>query len=229
MLDAITPRKPVGLLTAIATWPPWVLAADLYPAAFAAALPWSTSLVSIIIGLWLFTLAPMIDAKALYASLKRLASLVPLALVALAAIGMTWTDDSWAVRLQGMSPLFKFAVLPLLLYHFAQSRRGHWVLIAFLASCSVLMGLSWVVTFAPAWKISATEAIGVPVRNYIDQSQEFTLCIFALAPILLTQLEKQRPYLAAACAALSLAFLCNMTFVVVARIAFVYWPVIKAW
>ncbi|MBR0757049.1 O-antigen ligase family protein [Bradyrhizobium jicamae] len=48
---------------------------------------------------------------------------------------------------------------------------------------------------------------------------------FALAPLLLTFLEKQRRYLVAAFAALSLAFLCNMTFVVVARIAFVYWPV----
>src|SRR5689334_6139478 len=100
MLDATTSRKPVGLLTAIAAWPPWVLAADLYPAAIAAALPWSTSLVSIIVGLWLFTIAPMIDPKSFYASLVRPASLAPLALVALAAIGMIWTDDSWAVRLQ---------------------------------------------------------------------------------------------------------------------------------
>jgi hypothetical protein len=225
MLDATTSRKPVGLLTAIAAWPPWILAADLFPAAIAAALPWSTSLVSIIVGLWLFTIAPMIDPKSFYASLVRPASLAPLALVALAAIGMIWTDDSWTVRLQGMSPVFKFAVLPLLLNHFAQSKRGHWVLISFLASCSVLMALSWIVSFAPAWKISATDVNGVPVRNYIDQTQEFTLCVLALAPLLLTQLEKQWRYLAAVYAALSLAFLCNMTFIVVARIALVYWPI----
>ncbi|MBR0757048.1 hypothetical protein JQ604_33110 [Bradyrhizobium jicamae] len=177
MSDAVTSRKPAGLLATIAAWPPWLLAADLYPAAIAAALPWSTSLVSMIVGLWLLIIAPMIDPKSFYASLMRPASLVPLALVALAAIGTMWTDDSWVVRLQGMSPLFKFVVLPLLLYHFAQSKRGHWVLIAFLASCSLLMALSWIVSFAPAWKISATDTNGVPVRNYIDQTHEFTLCV----------------------------------------------------
>ena len=34
---------------------------------------------------------------------------------------------------------------------------------------------------SPALKLTATASAGVPVKNYIDQSQEFTLCAFALA------------------------------------------------
>lgn len=228
MSDAVSSIPRTNLLGLIASWPRsrfWLLCADVYPALAAAALPWSTTLVSVFVAIWLIVVIPTLELKRFLISLKRPISLAPLALFALALIGLAWTDDTWAVRLQGMTPLVKFAVMPLFIYHFSRSRRGYWVFIAFLASCSVVMGLSWIVSIAPAWKISATEANGIPVRNYIDQSQEFALCVFALAPIVVSQLEKRRPYLVAAYAALAIAFLCNLTFVVVARVAILYLPV----
>jgi O-antigen ligase len=46
--------------------------------------------------------------------------------------------------------------------------------------------------FCANLKFAATESAGVPVNNYIDQSQEFTLCMFATAPLLLMLLERKR-------------------------------------
>ena len=87
--------------------------------------------------------------------------------------------------MHGINPVAKFVAIPFLLYHFERSRRGAWVFVAFLISCTLLMMLSWVVLFVPELKVTATASDGVPVKNYIDQSQEFALCTFALAPIVL--------------------------------------------
>jgi len=117
--------------------------------------------------------------------------------------------------------------IPFLLYHFQRSQRGHWVLIAFLASCAFLMGLSWIMYFA-GWKISATAPVGVPVRNYIDQSQEFALCAVALAYPIMTLLQTNRMRLAVLLTVIALSLLANMMFVVVSRTALVTMPIMLA-
>jgi len=71
----------------------------------------------------------------------------------------------------GLHPVSKLLVIPLLLYHFSRSRRSSWVFVAFLASCALLMGFSWLIYFVPNLKFAATESAGVPVNNYVDQSQ----------------------------------------------------------
>jgi len=204
----------------------WLLTLDLYPAIVAFVLPWSTSAVSVMIVLWLAAVLPTIDPRAFLASLKRPESLLPLAFFALAVVGMLWADDSWSVRLLGLHPVAKLLLIPVLLYHFGRSRRSHWVFIAFFISCALLMAFSWLIYFAPGLKFVATEDAGVPVKNYIDQSQELALCLFAAAPLLLTLLEARRWGAASGFAVLLLGFLCNMIFVVVARTAFIYLPVL---
>jgi O-antigen ligase len=206
----------------------WLLTVDLYPAIVAFVLPWSTSAVSIMVVLWLAAVLPTIRPRAFVASLARPESLLPVIFFALAVIGMLWASDSWSVRLLGLHPVAKLLVIPVLLYHFSRSRRSHWVLIAFLASCALLMGFSWLIYFVPALKFAATENPGVPVKNYVDQSQELALCLFAVAPLLLASLETKRWSAAAGWGALLLGFLCNMIFVVVARTAAVYIPVLLA-
>lgn len=221
-------RRSEMILRRVVSWPRswfWLLCADLYPALTAAALPWSTSAVSVFIVLWLICLLPTIDLRSFSRSLKRPASYLPLALLALALLGLFWADDTWGVRLQGLAPVAKLAVIPLLLYHFERSHRAYWVFIAFLASCTILMGLSWIVYFAPSWRISGNEA-GVPVRNSIDQTQAFAVCVCALAPLLLAFLAKRRTLFAFGCAALLIGFVANMAFIAIARTAFLYLPVL---
>jgi len=147
-------------------------------------------------------------------------------LFTLAVVGTFWGDSPWPARLHGISPVAKFLVIPFLIYHFERSHRGHWVFIAFLVSCSALLALSWVVLFVPELTPSVTGSAGVPVKNYIDQSQEFALCMVALAPLAVWFYSQRQFALMAGCAALMLGFFTNMTFVAVARTAFVYVPVL---
>ena len=209
------------LFSAVHSWF-WLLCVDLYPVLAAACIPWSTSGVAIFMVIWFVILIPTLEPQPFLRSLKRPASLLPLAFVALALVGTLWADGPWSDRLHGLNPVTKLMAIPFLLYHFERSRRGLWVLVAFLVSCSLLMALSWIVLFAPEWKIVATANAGVPLKNSINQSQEFALCIFALAPLALSYFKQRRLALAAACTALMLAFFANMMFVVLARTALLY-------
>ncbi|MGO4716382.1 O-antigen ligase family protein [Bradyrhizobium sp. 2TAF24] len=199
---------------------------DIFAALAAASLPWSTTPPAVFVALWLIALAFTVDWRELLVSLRRPACLLPLAFFALAVVGTLWASSPWPERLHGINPVSKLLLIPLLIYHFERSRRGLWVLAAFLASCALLLAWSYVVLVFPALKLTATD--GVPVKNYIDQSQEFALCMFALAFPGLALVRSRRWGLALACAALMLAFFANMMFVVSARTALVYMPVLLA-
>jgi O-antigen ligase len=204
----------------------WLLSVDLYAVLAAASIPWSTSGVGIFMALWVIVVIPTLDAGLFLRTLQRPAYWLPVAFVGLALLGTLWADSPWSDRLHGINPVTKLLAIPLLLYHFERSSRGLWVLTAFAVSCALLMGLSWIVVFAPDWKIAPTGAVGVPVKNYIDQSQEFALCIFALAPLVLRFIEQRRLALAAACAALIAGFFANIMFVASARTTLLYMPVL---
>jgi O-antigen ligase len=201
------------------------LTVDVLAVLVAAALPWSTSAVGILVVLWVLALIPTLDPRALLRSLTRPASALPLAIFALALVGTLWSDSPWPARLHGINPVAKLVAIPFLLYHFERSQRAIWVFAALLISCALLMALSWIVLFAPELKLTSTASPGVPVKNYIDQSQEFALCLFALAPFVQSLFHRRRLALAAACTALMVAFFANMMFVVSARTALVYMPV----
>jgi hypothetical protein len=199
--------------------------ADALAAALAAVLPWSTSATAIVVVLWLIAVIATVEPRALLRSLARPASALPLALLALALVGTLWADSGWPARWHGVNPLAKFAVLPLLLYQFERSQRGLWVLVAFIASCAALMVLSWVVLYVPSLKLETTQSNGVPVKNYIDQSQEFALCMVVLFAPALRLFQERRWLLLAGCGVLILGFFANLMFAVSARTALVYLPV----
>jgi O-antigen ligase len=194
-------------------------AADGLAIMTAAALPWSTTAPAIFIALFLLMMVPNLDWRAYARHLRHPACTLPFLFVALAVIGVLWSDAPWPARLHGISPTLKLLLIPALLYHFQRSPRGISVLVAFLVSCALLMGLSWIVLSAPSLKISATVSDGVPVKNYIDQSQEFTLCAFALALPALIFWQRRQAAASAGCVALIAAFIANMMFVASARTA----------
>ena len=205
----------------------WFFYTDLLAALTAAMLPWSTTGFYILLGFWFLVQVPLIptrDVRAFLRLLSRPICLWPLAIILIAVLGTLWADAPWQARLQGIKPVAKLLAIPFLLYHFQHSRRGSWVFIAFFASCALLMGLSWIVLFAPALKLATTASAGVPVKNYIDQSQEFALCMVALAPCVAALYKHHRYVAAVACAALALGFFANMAFVVSARSALIYVP-----
>ena len=204
----------------------WLLAVDVLAVMAAASLPWSTSATSILVVLWLIVVAPTIDWERFTLDLAHPACALPALLLALAVLGILWADGSWAIGLRGIKPVTKLLLIPFLLYHFQRTQRGSWVLIAFLASCTLLMILSWIVLFVPGLKPAHTLSAGVPVKNYIDQNQEFALCAFALALPALIAWRWQKWKLAVGCLALALAFIVNMLFVALARTALIYMAVL---
>ena len=206
-----------------------ILNIDLLTVLIGILLPWSTSGVAIAGVLWIIALIPTIEMRAFLRSLMRPICALPIAFFALALVGTLWSDTSWGARLYAVSPTAKLLMLPLLLYHFERSPRGVWVFVAFLASCTLLMAVSWVVAFEPNLTLKPeAEARGIFVKNYIDQSQEFALCAVALAYTIMTFLRTNRTRLAALLTVIALSFLANMMFVVISRTALVTIPIMLA-
>ena len=208
----------------------WMTSADIVAVLLALSLPWSTSLVGILGVVFVLVMLPTIDAGAFIAQLKRLISVAPIALFALALVGTLWSDARWGLRLYAVAPTAKLLMLPLLFYHFERSQRGLWVFKAFLASCGLMVVMSWIVAFFPELTLKAKDAAsrGIFVKNYIDQSQEFALCAVALAYPIATQLRAKKFALALGLGALALGFLANMIFVIVSRTALVTMPIMLA-
>ena len=198
--------------------------ADILAVLIAASLPWSTSLPAIFTGLWLLALVPIIAPAALLQLSKRSVSLLPVAFFVLALVGTLWSTASWGTRLYSVGPLAKLLVIPLLIYHFQRSSRGHWVFVAFLTSCTLLMIMSWIVAFEPRLALRSNAAYGVPVKNYIDQSQEFALCAVALAYPVIHLLRQRRFAEAAGLVAIAASLVANMIFITVSRTALVTMP-----
>jgi O-antigen ligase len=228
MSELTAPVVRLGIPAQIASLPQsqfWRLCVDLYPALAAASLPWSTTAVSVFMVLWLIALLPTIRWPAFFETLRTPASYLPLALFALALAGLLWTQESWPAGIQGLLPVVKLLAVPLLLYHFERSERGHWVLLAFVAACVLLMGVSWATYFAD-WKPQPGGMAGVPVRNYIDQSHEFALCLFVMAPLILSLAAKGERAWTFVFAVVMAGFYLDMRFVASSRTAFVYFPVL---
>jgi O-antigen ligase len=148
-------------------------------------------------------------------------------LFGLTVIGTLWSDASWAERAHAITPALKLVFIPALLFHFQRSPRGMWVLFAFF-SCTLLMVMSWIVAFDPGLALRSGAEYGVPLKNYIDQSQEFALCAVVLAYPVVTLLRSGRKWPALALAAVALVFVFNMIFITVSRTALVTMPIMLA-
>ncbi|MBB5054197.1 hypothetical protein HNQ36_004199 [Afipia massiliensis] len=205
----------------------WTKAADIAVVLIAISLPWSTSLVAIFAVAWLLLLIPTIEWTGFLESMKRPACATPLLLFALAVVGTLWAMDiSWSDRLRGINPVAKLLAIPVLIYHFERSGRGLWVMLAFLASCTAVMLTSWLMFVDHRVVFDPARSLGVPVKNYIAQSQEFALCAFAAFGAAVYLLKAQRQTWAALLLVLGIGFLANMVFVASSRTVFVCIPVL---
>jgi len=226
--------EPIGAMLARRWRDPaaWMTSADIVAVLLAAALPWSTSLVGILGVVLVLVMLPTIDVASLVESLKRPICAAPIALFVLALAGTLWSDARWGMRFYAVAPTVKLLLLPLLFHHFARSQRGLWVMIAFLASCALMLVMSWIVLFFPDLTLKArgtgVDSPGIFVKNYIDQSQEFALCAVALAFPIVTLLRDRKIALALLLGALAICFLTNMMFVIVSRTELITIPIMLA-
>jgi O-antigen ligase len=206
----------------------WSATVDVFAILILVSLPWSTTLVAIFVAALLVSMVPFLDVRVYLRSLKRPICALPIAFFVLAAVGTLWSDAPWGARLYAVGPAAKLLMLPALLYHFERSARGVQVLMAFLVSCVLLMAMSWIVAFDPNLALKSGAEYGVPVKNYIDQSQEFALCAVVLAYPIFTLLRARQTLQALLLIAVSLSFVVNMMFVSVSRTALVTMPIMLA-
>lgn len=202
--------------------------ADILVVLVAATLPWSTSLPAIFLALWLVALAPATDLDTFRDLMKRPICFLPVSFFVLAMVGTLWSSVPWGTRLYSVGPVAKFLVVPLLIYHFRRSTRGPWVLLAFFLSCTCLMIFSWAVAIDPSLALKPNAGYGVPLKNYIDQSQEFTLCAVGILYVIVEASRARQAVKSLLLTAAALAFFANMAFVVVSRTALVTIPFLIA-
>ncbi len=206
--------------------------ADWLAAAVAVALPWSTTATGICVVLWFLALLPTLQFDALHCEFDALRRIVatpagglPILLVALAVLGMLWSDVSWAEAWRGFEPFAKLLIIPLLFFHFSRSHRGLHVMIGFLVSCTVLLIVSEIVSIWPAVPFSI-KTRGVPVKDYIAQSGEFTLCAFAAAYVAFDRCRARAILPAITFALLAAAFLHNILYVATGRTSLAVLPIL---
>src|SRR5471030_2409913 len=82
-------------------------AADWLAVVTAVALPWSTSATGILLVLLLLALMPTLDWADIRRELLTLAGGLPVLLVALGVLGMTWADVTWHERWGGVTSFFR--------------------------------------------------------------------------------------------------------------------------
>ena len=207
--------------------------ADLFAVAIAVALPWSTSATAVFIVLWLVTLISSWNIAERCRERWMLAGALPVLLWVIGVIGMLWATVPLIDRLDGLASFHKFLAIPLLAIQFRDSHRGAWVLIGFLISCTVLLLVSWGLILIPdlPWrgrrKIAGGDVmIGVPVKDYIAQSTNFTLSFLGLSESTLVAWYKGHRRAAFALVLLAIIFFANILYAATSRTALVALPIL---
>ena len=189
-------------------------------------LPWSTSLTGIFAVLLALVVLPAMRPDAWRNVLCEPAGWLPVLLFALGVLGMSWADVPMAERLAGLNSFTKLLFIPLLMAQFQRSPRGAWVLAGFLISCTVLLVASWFLRSWPQFGWRDIGYPGIPVKDYIAQGAEFTICVFVLADMALARWRRNMKRDAIALTLLMAVFLLNILIVTFHRTTIVVVPLL---
>jgi O-antigen ligase len=184
--------------------------ADGLAVAAAVALPWSSSAVLIFVLLLLLALLFLQTFGDVRREAATAAGGLPVLLVALAALGMTWADVSWSERLGGLDSYIKLLLIPILLAYFRRSDCGLRVLAGYLISCTALLALSSSLILSPQAGFLFTNYFGVPVKTTATQSGQFVTCMFALLFLATEAFRRGHRIRSLGMVALALVFLANI-------------------
>ena len=165
--------------------------ADVLAVAIAVSLPWSTSATAILVGLWFFTLVPVLRWDELRREILTPAGGLPVLLVLLGVAGMLWADVTLLERWKGLDSFLKLLAIPLLLVQFRRSEHGSWVFAGYLLSCVALLVVTAIVIAVPPLAATFLHFDNVIVKNAATQSGEFVICIFGLLYLMMGHRAKR--------------------------------------
>lgn len=200
--------------------------ADGLAVAVATSLPWSTSATGILLVLWLIALIPTLTWSATRRELTTAVGGLPVLLFLLGVVGMAWADVTWHERWSGLDGFVRLLVIPLLMAQFRRSDGGHRVFIGFLVASVAVLIASVIVTIWPNIGRGQGGNLGVPVKSYILQSAEFTMCAAVLFDLAVAKARLRFWKTSAALTVLALAFLGDIFFITTGRTALVIIPVL---
>jgi O-antigen ligase len=206
----------------------WAHLADTMAAGVAVSLPWSVSATSILVVLWFIAVVPTLDWKEWRREIATPAGGLPIAFFVFGLLGMAWAEVSWSARLQGLESMLKLLVIPLLFVQFRNSSRWMWPLWGFLASTGILLLVSVASVVAPRSLWGLAKNPGVPVKDYIAQSGEFTLAAFGLFYLALMKWTAGARVAAGLLCICGLAFLADIVFIASSRTTLVTIPLLFA-
>lgn len=201
------------------------LAADVFAIGIAVTLPWSTSGTLIFAALWLLATLPTLSIAEIRRMLASPAAVLPLALVVLSVIGMTWAAIPSSEKWLGFRGFSKLLAIPILLIQFQRSDRGWWVLRGYFYACVAVLALSLLLVLRVPLPLSTLD-YGVPVKSASNQSFEFVLCAMALIYLAHRAYRAMQWPLFAGLTALCLLFFWNILFVASSRTALLCIPVL---
>jgi O-antigen ligase len=136
-------------------------------------------------------------------------------LVVIAALGISWSHETWAESLGAVDSFTKLLMIPLLLTHANRSRRGAAIaMLAYVASVSLLLIVSWLHLLFSADTANAIHQLGVPVKSAATQSREFIICGFALLVMAEVSVCDGRVLLPIALVVIGIVFLASGLYVV---------------
>jgi O-antigen ligase len=129
---------------------------------------------------------------------------------------VTWSSATPVEQFGSIKIFARLLIIGVLFVQFQRSERGLHVVGAFLASCAVLLIVSWLYWLAPSLAMTG-KFPGVPVKDYIIQSGEFLICVFALGHLSLDAWQRGQRQRSLAIGLLALLFLANISYVASAR------------
>ena len=103
--------------------------------------------------------------------------------------------------------------------------HAKWAILGFLASSALLLAVSWALVLTPGLVWRGKASPGVPVKDYILQSEIFAICAFGLIAQA-AELWRTQQRLSLVLVLLAAAFIANIGYVVTARTTLVVMAVL---
>ena len=201
--------------------------ADGVAVLLAVSLPWSTSATGILALLYAIAAIPLIDLQRTDGLKAVPAAWLPIVLILLGVVGLLWADVPLAERYSGLSPFAKLIFIPLLFMHMRDSERAHWIIRGYLLAVAVLLLASLLPVVVPPLRwMWHSGFYGIPVKNYISQSDAFLIGSFTSLYLARECFQAGGRAMAAVLAGLALLFIVDILFVTTSRTALVEIPVL---
>jgi O-antigen ligase len=144
-------------------------------------LPFSTSGQAIAVSILAVLAVLTLDRPRLAATLRSPAAHLPLLLVGFVLLGVMWSIAPFGPALKGVGPYSKLLLIPLLMGCAFTPKQAVQIGCGFVASCIVLLALSYASMLWPSGPWGWFKMPNIPVKDNAVQSECFALCAFGLA------------------------------------------------